>query len=124
MKKWLLNRYAAFISNTFPHRALYCMDGPPIEIHMEPSTKPIACHTPATIPLHWKKFTKICLEMKLLVFWKKFLTENPQNGAIEWLSPGNVTVCHVAQWTSPRLTSSVNLKHLRQWHHFSLLAEF
>lgn len=31
------------------------MDGPPIEIHVEPSTTPKACRTPASIPLHWQQ---------------------------------------------------------------------
>ena len=53
IKEWLLDRYAASTFNTCPHRALQCMAGSPIEIHMEPYAKPIACHTPVTIPLHW-----------------------------------------------------------------------
>ena len=55
MKTWLLDRYAASTFNTCPHRALHCMAGPPIEIHVEPSAKPIAFHTPASIPLHWQQ---------------------------------------------------------------------
>ena len=31
------------------------MAGPSIEIYVEPFAKPIACHTPATIPLHWQQ---------------------------------------------------------------------
>ena len=47
MKAWLLN--------TCPHRALPCMEGPPIEIHVDPAATPKACHTPANIPLHWQQ---------------------------------------------------------------------
>ncbi|XP_048589654.1 uncharacterized protein LOC125573262 [Nematostella vectensis] len=55
MKDWLLERYASSTFNTCPHRALPCMDGPPIEIHVDPAATPRACHTPATIPLHWQQ---------------------------------------------------------------------
>ena len=55
MKKWLLDRYAASTFNTCPHRALPSMEGPPIEIHIDPSATPKVCHTPAPVPLHWQQ---------------------------------------------------------------------
>ena len=55
MREWLLKRYAASTFNTCPHQALHCMTGPPIEIHVDPHAKPVACHTPAPIPLHWQE---------------------------------------------------------------------
>ena len=55
MKAWLLDRYAASTFNTCPHRALPCMEGPPVEIHVDPAATPRACHTPANIPLHWQQ---------------------------------------------------------------------
>ena len=58
MKKWLLDRYAASTFNTCPHRALPCMEGPPIEIHVDPAATPRACHTPANVPLHWQQRVK------------------------------------------------------------------
>ncbi len=55
MKKWLLDRYAASTFNTCPHRALPSMEGPPIEIHIDPYAPPKVCHTPAPVPLHWQQ---------------------------------------------------------------------
>ena len=55
MKKWLLDRYASFTFNTCPHRALPNMEGPPIEIHVDPTATPKACHTPASVPLYWQQ---------------------------------------------------------------------
>ena len=55
MKAWLLDRYASSTFNTCPHRALPCMEGPPIEIHVDPAATPKACHTPANISLHWQQ---------------------------------------------------------------------
>ena len=53
MKDWLLKRYATSTFNTCPHRPLPCMEGPPIEIHIDPGATPKTCHTPANIPIHW-----------------------------------------------------------------------
>ena len=55
MKVWLLEHYASSTFNTCPHRPLPCMEGPPIEIHVDESATPKACHTPANVPLHWQK---------------------------------------------------------------------
>jgi hypothetical protein len=30
------------------------MDGPPVEIHLDPNAPPKACSTPANIPIHWQ----------------------------------------------------------------------
>ena len=55
MRAWLLDRYSSSTFNTCPHRALPCMAGPPVEIHVETNATPKACHTPANIPLHWQQ---------------------------------------------------------------------
>ena len=55
MKTWLLETYASSTFNTCPHRAIPCMEGPPVEIHLDPSATPKACHTAANIPLHWQE---------------------------------------------------------------------
>lgn len=54
MKAWLLDRYASSPFNTCPHRALPCMEGPAIEMYVDPAATPRACHTPSNIPLHWQ----------------------------------------------------------------------
>ena len=55
MKQWLLDRYASSTFNTCPHRALPCLVGPEMEIHIDDNATPSVCHTPATVPLHWQK---------------------------------------------------------------------
>ena len=55
MKDWLMKRYESSTFNTCPHRPLPCMDGPPVEIHVDPKAEPKACHKPANIPLHWQQ---------------------------------------------------------------------
>ena len=52
MKNWLLNRYASSTFNKCPHQLLPTMEGPPIQIHIDPNVKPIALRKPAPVPLH------------------------------------------------------------------------
>ena len=54
MKKWLLDHFSSSTFNTCPHQPLQEMNGPPIEIHMDPDATPRVCHTPSRIPLHWQ----------------------------------------------------------------------
>ena len=54
MRQWLLNHYGSSTFNTCPHRALPCMSGPPMEIHIDDKASPKVCNTPATVPLHWQ----------------------------------------------------------------------
>ena len=55
MRDWLLNRYSSSTFNVCPHKPLQQMEGPPLEIHIDPNVKPRACHTPAQISIHWQK---------------------------------------------------------------------
>ena len=55
MRQWLLERYGGSTFNTCPHRALPCMSGPPVEIHLNESVTPRTCHTPAPVPMHWQE---------------------------------------------------------------------
>ena len=55
MKSWLLKWYTSSTFSTCPHDALPCMEGLPVEIHIDPSATPKACHTAAKIPLHWQE---------------------------------------------------------------------
>ena len=54
MKEWILKRYASSTFNTCPHGPLPSMNGPPVEIHLDPDAPPKACSTPANIPIHWQ----------------------------------------------------------------------
>ena len=54
MKMWLLEQFGASTFNTCPHRPLPVMSGPPVEIHLQDDAVPRACHTAATVPIHWQ----------------------------------------------------------------------
>ena len=54
MREWLLDRFKSSTFNTCPHTPLPAMIGPPIEMHVDESAKPKACHTAAPVALHWQ----------------------------------------------------------------------
>ncbi len=103
MKAWLLQRYASSTFNTCPHRALPCMEGPPVEMHVDPGATPKACHTPANIPLHWQQRVH------------EDLLQDEALGVIERVPYGEpVTWCHRMVVTrkhdgSPRRTVDLSL---------------
>ena len=55
MRGWLVDRFASSTFNTCPHRALPCITGPPMEIHLDKLATPKVCHKPASVPLHWQQ---------------------------------------------------------------------
>ena len=58
MKKWLLQHFASSTFNQCPHQVLPVMEGPPLEIHLDPAAKPRYVSTPSTVPLHWQDKVK------------------------------------------------------------------
>lgn len=114
MKTWLLERYASSTFNTCPHQALPCMDGPPIEKHVDPTATPKALHTPATIPIHWQK--KVYEDLLC----------NEVLGVVEYIPYGEpVTWCHCVVVNrkhncSPRWT--VDLSSLNKFYQREMFA--
>ena len=62
METWLLDRYSASTFNVCPHQLLPEMDGPPVEIHVDPHAKPIAAIVPSQVPLHWQD--EVCNDIR------------------------------------------------------------
>ena len=63
------------------------MSGPPISINVEPGVTPVAVHTPASIPVHWRDEIK------------KQLDADVRLGVIEKVEPNTPTTwCHRAIW--------------------------
>ena len=54
MRDWLLDRFKSSTFNTCPHTPLPAMTGPPIEMHVDETAKPKACHTATPVALHWQ----------------------------------------------------------------------
>lgn len=114
MKQWLLDRFASSTFNKCTHQPLPMMSGPPIRIHIDPGAPPIAVHTPAPIPIHWREAVK------------QQLDEDVRLGVIEKVGPNTPsTWCHRAIWIrkadgGPRRVvdfQSLNKHCLRDTHH-------
>ena len=59
LKKYILDRYASSAFNTCQHQPLPLMkSNPPLKLHVDPNAKPVAVHTPAQVPLHWREAVK------------------------------------------------------------------
>jgi len=55
MKAWILMFYASSTFNKCPHQKLPEMEGPPIQIHVDPNATPICLKKPAPVPIHFEK---------------------------------------------------------------------
>ena len=114
MKSWLGERYSNSTFNKCTHQVLKGITGPALQLHVDPSAKPIAVHTPSTIPLHWEKEVK------------KQLDDDVNLGVLEKVPHGQPSIwCHRMVVTrkadgKPRRTvdmSALNKSCLRETHH-------
>ena len=55
LKQFILDRYAASAFNICEHQPLPLMkDSPPLRLFVDEAAKPVAVHTPASVPRHWE----------------------------------------------------------------------
>ena len=84
LKDYILNRYAASAFNVCQKQPLPLMKGsPPLRLHVDPSARPVAVHTPAQIPLHWQDAVKGGLDRDVRL---GVLEKVPVNEPVEWCS--------------------------------------
>ena len=62
LQDWLLNYYKSSTFNTCEHQQLPLMDGPPMQLMVDPDAEPVAHHTPIPVPLHWQEAAKAGLD--------------------------------------------------------------
>ena len=58
MKKWLIDRYAASTFNKCTHQPLPFIKAEPMKLHTDENVMPVAHHTPAIVPLHFRDKVK------------------------------------------------------------------
>ena len=87
IKQLLLNKFSASTFNRCPHQLLPIMTRLPISIHIYPATKPMAVHTPALIPVHWKEEVKQQLDADVAL---SMIKKVEPNATTKW--------CHCAIW--------------------------
>jgi hypothetical protein len=115
MKQFLLDRFAPSTFNVCEHQPLPLLKGsPPLELHVDPTARPIAVHTPAVVPLSWKKPVKAGIDRDIRL---GVLEKVPVNTAVRWQSRMVVTA---KQNGEPRRVvdyQAVNECSPRQTHH-------
>jgi hypothetical protein len=68
LERNLIRHYRGSTFNTCPHQRLPYMKGsPPLEVTVDPTVRPYACHTPAAVPAHWKEQVKKDLDRDVVM---------------------------------------------------------
>ena len=114
LQNWILGRYRSSTFNTCECQTLPLMEGPPLDLHVDPEAKPIAVHKPIPVPLHWQQEVKQSIDRDANSgFWRRSQLENRLPGAIEWSQLGRKTANHDPQWTCRCSTNMLFVKHIR-----------
>ena len=114
MQQYLIDYYKSSTFNTCEHQPLPMMKGPLLKLMVDPEAKPVACHTPVPVPLHWRDDVKAGLDQDVRL------------GVIEPVPVGEpVTWCHrmvvcAKKNGNPRRTvdlQPLNAHATRETHH-------
>ena len=114
LKEWLVKRYSATTFNTCEHQPLPMMSGEPLELHVNPESRPVATHKPAMVPIHFQEKVHADLERDVrLGVLEKVVPNTP----VTWCSR---MVVMAKSDGSPRRTVDLqpqNKASVRQTHH-------
>lgn len=83
LKQLLLDHYASTVFNVCEHQQLPMMTVTPLQLHVDPAAKPVACHKVTAVPLHWKHRVKADLDRDVAL---GVLEKVPDNTPASWLS--------------------------------------
>ena len=114
LKQWLVDYYAGSAFNVCEHQPLPMMSSEPLELHVNPDAKPVACHKPALVPIHWQDKVLHDLERDVAI---GVLEKVDPNTPVTWCS--RMVVAAKADG-SPRRTvdlQPLNRQSVRQTHH-------
>ena len=62
LRQYLLNHFQSRTFNTCEYQPLPMMEGPPLQLMVDPSATPVAIHTPVPVPIHWRDDIKAGLD--------------------------------------------------------------
>ena len=114
LKQWLLDYYSSSTFNTCEHQPLPMMRCEPLELHVDPTAKPVAIHKPGLVPIHWQEKVYQDLERDVRI---GVLERVSPNTPVTWCS--RMVVAAKADGT-PRRTVDLqpqNRHSVRQTHH-------
>ena len=79
LREWIVDRYRASAFNTCTHQKLPMVDcAPPLQLCVDPKVKPVVCHKPGNVPLHFQEEVKAGLEKDVrLGVLRKIPTNTP-----------------------------------------------
>ena len=84
LEQWIRDRYRASTFNVCNNQALPLMKGsPPLELFIDKNARPVACHKPAQIPIHFKQKVEEELRRDVRL---GVLEEVPPNTPTTWCS--------------------------------------
>ena len=115
LKQYLMDRFSSSSFNICEHQALPMLqNSPPLELHTDPTAKPVAVHRPAVVPVHWKEavYEGLMRDVRLGV-----IERVPLNTPVSWQSRMHILAKHDG---SPRRTidyQAINAVSPRQTHH-------
>ena len=114
LKDWIIEAYATSAFNQCEHQPLPLMKGsPPINLHIDPTAKPVAIHKARPVPIHWREQVKRELERDVKI---GVLERVPIGEPTDWCSP--MVICPKTNG-DPRRTvdlQALNKVAVRQTH--------
>ena len=115
LEEYIRNRYKASAFNNCCRQKIPTLQGsPPMTLNVSEGIKPVACHKPAAVPLHWQEAVREGLERDVRL---GVLERVPLNTPVRWQSR---MVCTAKHDGTPRRTvdyNAVNANCPRQTHH-------
>lgn len=88
LQEWILNRYQASAFNQCARQTLPEMKGsPPMRLHVNPETPPVAIHKSRPVPIHWQEEVKAGLDRDVRI---GVLERVPMGEPVRWCAPMHV----------------------------------
>ena len=115
LKEYILKRFRSSAFNICQKQPLPLMtSSPPLRLHVDPTAKPVAVHTPAQVPLHWQEAVKGGLDRDVRL---GVIEKVPVNEPVQWCSR---MVVQPKPTGEPRIVKdyqALNSHAPRQTHH-------
>jgi hypothetical protein len=114
LEEYLRDLYKARTFNTCEHQPLPLMEGPPMQLMVDPDATPVAHHTPVPVPLHWQDAVKAGLDQDVRL---QVIEPVPVGEPVTWCH--RMVICAKKNGT-PRRTvdfQPLNAHATRETHH-------
>ena len=114
LKKFVLEHYSSSCFNQCETQPLPLISGyPPLRLHIDPEAKPVVCHRPRPVPVHWQPQVKAELDRDVRL---GVMEKVPVGTPAKWCAPMVLVAKHNGD---PRRTvdfTGINKHSVRQTH--------